>query len=327
VPDSVSANALTVLGTMCVVVPTLLVVLVDPALSGRVPAWLLVLEAFGVFAFQTLDALDGKHARRTRTSSALGSWLDHTLDPLSVQIMLIGVASTLGVGRTWVLWVLLGSVVIGNWLLHWETSVTRVLVLGDGTSITEAQALAVLLHLVAAVVGTHLFAWSPLAGVSLGTWIATLGVGFIAGVGAISSVRRVLAAANVKRTQARVLLRALPPFVVVGFVGAVIALTSSGVVVFAMALFGSFVGVSLVKDLVLGNLVDRVPSVRAPILRALLGAVLVGGACLAGRDEAARTTSVVVASLEGIGLLVALVGTSRAVARALGIRVFAAKDR
>jgi ethanolaminephosphotransferase len=43
--------------------------------------------ALGVFVYQTFDAVDGKQARRTGTSSALGNLLDHGCD--SVAIILI----------------------------------------------------------------------------------------------------------------------------------------------------------------------------------------------------------------------------------------------
>lgn len=45
--------------------------------------WACLLTAIGLFLFQTLDAIDGKQARRTGSSSPLGQLFDHGLDGIS----------------------------------------------------------------------------------------------------------------------------------------------------------------------------------------------------------------------------------------------------
>lgn len=49
----------------------------------QVPAWAHVFCALGLFIYQTLDAIDGKQARRTGTSSPLGELFDHGCDSIS----------------------------------------------------------------------------------------------------------------------------------------------------------------------------------------------------------------------------------------------------
>jgi phosphatidylglycerophosphate synthase len=49
----------------------------------KAPAWVLILCALGLFIYQTLDAIDGKQARRTNSSSPLGELFDHGCDALS----------------------------------------------------------------------------------------------------------------------------------------------------------------------------------------------------------------------------------------------------
>lgn len=49
----------------------------------QVPRWACFLCAFGLFIYQSLDAIDGKQARRTGTSSPLGELFDHGCDSLS----------------------------------------------------------------------------------------------------------------------------------------------------------------------------------------------------------------------------------------------------
>lgn len=48
-----------------------------PNLEGTAPRWTYLLHVVCVFLYQTLDALDGKQARRTGSSSPLGELFDH----------------------------------------------------------------------------------------------------------------------------------------------------------------------------------------------------------------------------------------------------------
>jgi len=50
------------------------------------PRWSYVLCAAGLFIYQTLDAIDGKQARRIRCSSPLGELFDHGCDALSIGL-------------------------------------------------------------------------------------------------------------------------------------------------------------------------------------------------------------------------------------------------
>ncbi len=54
--------------------------------SFQVPGWAFFLSALGLFIYQSLDAIDGKQARRTNSSSALGELFDHGCDAVSTGI-------------------------------------------------------------------------------------------------------------------------------------------------------------------------------------------------------------------------------------------------
>jgi phosphatidylglycerophosphate synthase len=43
----------------------------------------------GLFLYQTLDAIDGKQARRTGSSSPLGELFDHGCDAVSTSMLVI----------------------------------------------------------------------------------------------------------------------------------------------------------------------------------------------------------------------------------------------
>lgn len=56
---------------------------VTSAVSFQAPLWAYLLCAVGLFIYQSLDAIDGKQARRTNSSSPLGELFDHGCDSLS----------------------------------------------------------------------------------------------------------------------------------------------------------------------------------------------------------------------------------------------------
>ena len=73
----------------CIVVRLLLIRL-HPVLrftaDTPVPGWVNIVCGVTLFLYQTLDAIDGKQARRTKSSSALGQLFDHGCDAMSTFI-------------------------------------------------------------------------------------------------------------------------------------------------------------------------------------------------------------------------------------------------
>jgi len=52
----------------------------DFKFETAVPASVLLLNGFSMFWYQTMDAIDGKQARKTDNCSCLGQLLDHNFD-------------------------------------------------------------------------------------------------------------------------------------------------------------------------------------------------------------------------------------------------------
>jgi ethanolaminephosphotransferase len=84
IPERVSANSLTLLGTGLSALAWVITVLVPASRLSVAIVGLLV------FAYLTLDNIDGAHARRTKTSSPLGEFLDHWLDALNNTLLFMG---------------------------------------------------------------------------------------------------------------------------------------------------------------------------------------------------------------------------------------------
>ena len=77
-----------------------LLALTDPDLQGPSQSWVYFSYAFGVWAYSTLDNIDGKQARRTGTSSGLGELFDHGIDSLNCTLASLLEVSAMGLGPT-----------------------------------------------------------------------------------------------------------------------------------------------------------------------------------------------------------------------------------
>jgi phosphatidylglycerophosphate synthase len=79
-PDWLAPNLLTLLGVVLPLAMLIAVCVVNPSFGETVPHWLLMLGFLANLWYQTIDAVDGKQARRTNNCSPLGQILDHNLD-------------------------------------------------------------------------------------------------------------------------------------------------------------------------------------------------------------------------------------------------------
>ena len=71
-PMWMAPNLVTLLGLLIMVASTFMYLPFDQTLSKSFPPSCYIISALSLFAYQTLDAIDGKQARRTGTSSPLG---------------------------------------------------------------------------------------------------------------------------------------------------------------------------------------------------------------------------------------------------------------
>lgn len=79
-PTWMAPNLITLLGFLCVVLGVIALLVFDPELDGMespYAKWMYWGWALGMWIYQSMDAIDGKQARRTNTSSPLGELFDH----------------------------------------------------------------------------------------------------------------------------------------------------------------------------------------------------------------------------------------------------------
>ncbi|GAA5967145.1 hypothetical protein JCM11641_000454 [Rhodosporidiobolus odoratus] len=116
----------------------------EVAIAGEAaPRWLYWTFAAGLFAYQSLDAIDGKQARRTGQSGPLGELFDHGCDALNTTLGCLLAASALNLGLSW--WTV-ASLVATNmnfYLTTWEEYHTGTLFLSAFSGPVEGLLLVV----------------------------------------------------------------------------------------------------------------------------------------------------------------------------------------
>lgn len=97
-------------------------------LPPQAPRWMYFMCAVGVFVYQTLDAIDGKQARRTKTNNPLGELFDHGCDAISTFIVVLAGASAAGLNEypNYCLSFVL-IIELLNYCYHWQTYVSGTL--------------------------------------------------------------------------------------------------------------------------------------------------------------------------------------------------------
>ncbi|ORX36138.1 CDP-alcohol phosphatidyltransferase-domain-containing protein [Kockovaella imperatae] len=101
-PTSLAPNTITFLGLCFVFANVGTLLIFDPTYEGKeLPPWVYLSWAFGLFAYQSMDAIDGKQARRVGMASALGEMFDHGCDAINTTLEVILCAHALGLGRSW----------------------------------------------------------------------------------------------------------------------------------------------------------------------------------------------------------------------------------
>eukprot|EP00759_Apiculatamorpha_spiralis_P041282 PhF_6_TR39885/c0_g1_i1/m.59294/K00993/EPT1; ethanolaminephosphotransferase len=128
-PPTIAPNMITLLGFIINVSAYTLVCYFAPTLQSECPSWVWYYAALSLFVYQTLDALDGKQARRTGTSSPVGELFDHGCDALSTPIICLTLCNALGVPNL-VAYCYTCLIGCGFYFAQWEQFHTGKFVLG-----------------------------------------------------------------------------------------------------------------------------------------------------------------------------------------------------
>lgn len=152
----------TLLGFFFIIGNVALLEFTDPDLAGPKNPWIYYSYAFGVWAYSTMDNIDGRQARRTGTSSGLGELFDHGIDSLNCTLASLLMTSAVGLGST-----PLGAFTaliptLPMFFSTWETYHTHTLYLGYFNGPTEGLIMASTIMFVSGFFGPQIWR-EPLA--------------------------------------------------------------------------------------------------------------------------------------------------------------------
>eukprot|EP00903_Cladosiphon_okamuranus_P014879 g13778.t1 len=154
-PMWMAPNLVTFLGLAATCFASLLVTSYSPGLAGdNVPSWCTLLFAGALFLYQTLDAIDGKQARRTNSSSPLGQLFDHGCDAAVKVLCCVAMCAILGVGPTGNVMTIFCIVEGVFYMAQWEEYHTGTLQWSNGyMGVTESQLIQMGVFVVTACFG------------------------------------------------------------------------------------------------------------------------------------------------------------------------------
>uniref|UniRef100_A0A224Z4R0 diacylglycerol cholinephosphotransferase n=1 Tax=Rhipicephalus zambeziensis TaxID=60191 RepID=A0A224Z4R0_9ACAR len=167
-PLWLAPNLMTLSGLFVNIATSLLLVWYSPTATQEVPRWAFLLCALGLFVYQTLDACDGKQARRTGTNTPLGELFDHGCDSISTVFVALAVciAVKLGSYPGWMFFQCFVAITL-FYCAHWQTYVSGTLRFGK-FDVTEAQFSVMMIHIISAIFGSDIWATKlPLFNVEL----------------------------------------------------------------------------------------------------------------------------------------------------------------
>lgn len=166
IPLWLSPNALTLGGLLLNAFTIIILSVSSPDSIAEPSSWCFYLCAATLFVYQTLDAVDGKHARRINSSSPLGELLDHGSDSLSIvfAVLEICIALQLGTSPKTMLFISFTTVVL-FYSAHWQAYCSGKLRFGF-IDVTEAQDVFIVTFLLTGFYGCR-FWYTELCGVKL----------------------------------------------------------------------------------------------------------------------------------------------------------------
>ncbi|CAG8588958.1 7753_t:CDS:2 [Paraglomus occultum] len=152
-PMWMAPNLITLCGLGFILVNLVCVMVFLPDLVGPGAPWLYYSFAAGLWLYQTFDNVDGRQARRTKSSSPLGELFDHGCDALNCSFGAIVHAAAMGLGHSWYSAFLLLVTTLPFYLSTWEEYHTGILYLGYINGPTEGLVIACIMMILSGIFG------------------------------------------------------------------------------------------------------------------------------------------------------------------------------
>lgn len=166
-PVTMAPNLVTLSGLGFIVINVMTVLYYDPLLNQDSPRWTYFSYAIGLFLYQTFDACDGMHARRTGQSSPLGELFDHCIDSLNTTLSLFPFCSMIGSGYTLLLVGTQFLVLCNFYLSTWEEFYTHKLFLSEFSGPVEGILMLVIQFILCGIFGPQVIWHTKVAEIPL----------------------------------------------------------------------------------------------------------------------------------------------------------------
>ena len=156
-PEWVAPNVITVSGFFLNALYFSVTAYYSKLKGGEIPLWACIFSAFCYLIYQILDNIDGKQARRTNSSSALGLLVDHGTDSCTTFFITCGLGAIFGLesmNQYILLWIM---IIVPFYLNNWEQYITGQLALPCINGINEGTILIFILEIFFGIMGQNFF--------------------------------------------------------------------------------------------------------------------------------------------------------------------------
>jgi len=154
-PLFLAPNLITLLGFFAMI-SMYVVMYFTVADDGSLPRFVYLFNAICIFFYQTMDALDGKQARRTLSSSALGELFDHGCDAVTTVLIAMVMNTVFRLERDWLFFFCVFMIMLAFYCAQWEYYFTGTLELGYA-NVTEAQWISITLNMIPFFLGADIY--------------------------------------------------------------------------------------------------------------------------------------------------------------------------
>ncbi|ETW44066.1 hypothetical protein PFNF135_01666 [Plasmodium falciparum NF135/5.C10] len=153
---SITPNLLTLLGFLCSTIAFVLTFVFDS--QNKKYDYIYIYAGIFLFIYQTFDALDGKQARKTNTSSPLGQLFDHGCDSITTSFFVFIACKAAGFPKSLIYYILLAIVQIQGYMFSWMEYHTKVFNTSVGKiGTTESHVLVITMCILRGLKGAGVF--------------------------------------------------------------------------------------------------------------------------------------------------------------------------
>jgi ethanolaminephosphotransferase len=218
-PWWIHPNILTLLGSLAIVPSFFFYSYYSWSMCEVVPWWVCIVAFLGIFIFQTFDNMDGRQARRLRLSSPIGDWFDHSLDILSLYLLLSQVSTSFfrGISNYPALNVFaqLAPAVL-HYFVFWDRRWTKELFLGP-FAMTEGQVVISSLLVLGQILGKETITQVVFGDVQVNDLFAIAAAGLFTVISPIGIIVRVFTHPNLAYKPSTIIANSLD--IVIAYLG------------------------------------------------------------------------------------------------------------